>query len=149
MTRKTLLSALALAAVAAAPLTAPLWAQTAPPAAPPAAGTPAAPAMRLFDRFDADGDGSVTRQEFDAVRATEAAGLDADGDGKLSAAELADREMARMAEMARIKAEAMVARHDADGDGLLSAGELAIGVGHARDDVRPDRRRWRRPRHRG
>ena len=53
------------------------------------------------------------------------AGTDANGDGKLSAEELAAQDMRMMQQMATARATMRVERLDVDGDGLLSVEELA------------------------
>lgn len=78
-----------------------------------------------FAAVDADGDGRITEAELQAWRAAQIAGLDADGNGLISEAELTAQITARMAERAAKMAKARIAAHDADGDGSLSAAELA------------------------
>ena len=53
------------------------------------------------------------------------AAVDADKDGKLSAAELSAMQLARLTARAEEMAARMIERHDADGDGALTAAELA------------------------
>ncbi|WP_241557827.1 EF-hand domain-containing protein [Falsirhodobacter deserti] len=83
------------------------------------------PMMQPFDELDADGDGSITREEMQARRVQQVEALDENGDGKISAGELARADIARATERAERRAQAMIERLDADGDGLLSAAELA------------------------
>jgi Ca2+-binding EF-hand superfamily protein len=79
-----------------------------------------------FSALDADGDGSVSRDEFlahSAARASERAGdmfdrLDADGDGVLS------RDAIAALGGPGQGVERMISRFDADGDGALSAEEF-------------------------
>jgi len=78
-----------------------------------------------FAKFDADGDGKVTQAEIMAVRAAEAASLDANADGKISAEELIAQEMAAVQARIETQVKARIAAQDSDGDGLLSAAELA------------------------
>lgn len=93
----------------------------------------------LLQRYDADGDGTITLLEFQSRGAATFAQLDADGDGRLSAEELAaagrgwerrgegrgeaqpqqDAEQ-RQAQMR----ERGFARMDADGDGFVSRAEF-------------------------
>ncbi|MBT8455508.1 MAG: EF-hand domain-containing protein [Alphaproteobacteria bacterium] len=73
-----------------------------------------------FETFDADGDGKVTQAEFDAFRATRFAERDTDGDGFLSAEEIA----ASMQREMGPRAERMIERMDANGDGLIAPDEL-------------------------
>jgi Ca2+-binding EF-hand superfamily protein len=41
-------------------------------------------AEKIFDRFDVDKNGAISKAEIDSVRKQELARVDADGDGKLS-----------------------------------------------------------------
>ena len=72
----------------------------------------------MFQQFDTDGDGAITKAEIDAAAAARFAEADADKDGKLSAEELAARGPAQMFD-----------RLDADKDGTLTAEELADARG--------------------
>lgn len=79
----------------------------------------------LFERYDADGDERITREEFESAVPTRFARDDANGDGNLSAEEMLAAWKARNTEeqvMARI--ERMIERADENGDGVLSAGEM-------------------------
>jgi Ca2+-binding EF-hand superfamily protein len=82
-----------------------------------------------FKDFDADGDGKVTAEEIAAKRAAEAAALDANGDGKLSAEELVAADMRKAQLRAEARVKARIAAQDTDGDGMLSAAELALPRG--------------------
>src|SRR3546814_14161525 len=73
-----------------------------------------------FDAMDADKDGKVTAAEMRAFRAARFARADADGDGKLTVEELDEARKAERQE--RLKK--MVLWLDADGDGMLSAEEF-------------------------
>jgi Ca2+-binding EF-hand superfamily protein len=77
----------------------------------------------MFEQVDADGDGKITKAEMEAYKTARFEAADTDGDGKLSqdemTAALDDRRMARAVDM--------VTRLDTDEDGLLSAEELAAG----------------------
>lgn len=97
MRKTTALNSLTLAALLAAGVSTAVLAQEPPP------GPPGEPEMFLFDQMDAD------------------------KDGKLSAAELAA--MREKAEAARKEAMAtkMISRIDADGDGMLSLEEMNAG----------------------
>lgn len=79
-----------------------------------------------FAAMDADGDGRVTEAEVTAFRAAQAAGIDTDGDGLLSAEEIAAMHIRTATTGANDHAARMIDRHDADGDGKLSAAELAL-----------------------
>lgn len=105
--------------------------------------------------LDSDGDGAVSRSEFDAGGKSRFAESDTDGDGQLSAEELEAahermREQMRSERAGRHQNRAL-ARFDADGNGLVSREEFdaaraglfeqldADGDGVLRPDERP---RW-------
>lgn len=78
-------------------------------------------AMRLFERFDANGDGTVTQQEIEQTRTGLIAKFDADSDGKLSLKEYEGLWMEFMRER-------MVDRFqhlDRDGDAIVTPEEFA------------------------
>ena len=77
-----------------------------------------------FAAADANKDGKVTKEEFDAWRAARVAGIDTDKDGKISVEELAAMNLKQMQAMADARAQRMVKELDTDGDGKLSAAEL-------------------------
>lgn len=77
-----------------------------------------------FAELDANGDGRVTRAELDARRAARFADADADGDGMLSVDEMVAAREAQRLERIAAAAARVVAAFDSDGDGALSAGEL-------------------------
>lgn len=101
--------------------------------APPPAGPSSTPWPRFdLSQFDADGDGVVTLAEIQQKRKAEVSALDANNDGKISAEEMANAEMARIRPGVEARAAARVKALDVDGDGLLSAAELAApGAGMA------------------
>jgi Ca2+-binding EF-hand superfamily protein len=80
----------------------------------------------MFERFDADGDGSVTRAEADAAHAASFAAADTDGDGSVNLEELTAALAARAAE----QAERMMKRADANSDGMIGADEMGQGRRH-------------------
>lgn len=85
-----------------------------------AAEPPTRPAPALFAALDADGDGRVTAAELQSARAGQIERFDADGDGRLSAEEYRswwlDAAQARLTRLFRAD--------DRDGDGLVSLEEL-------------------------
>ena len=74
-----------------------------------------------FERTDTDSSGDITFEEFSAAIDERLATADADGDGKMTVAEIAD-------EIERMRAERMarrlVERFDMDGDGALTKAEI-------------------------
>lgn len=77
-----------------------------------------------FAAIDADGDGKITQAEITAYRAAQTAGIDTDGDGLISAEELAAMHIRAATERANAHAARMIEQLDTDGDGKLSAAEL-------------------------
>lgn len=85
-----------------------------------------------FERLDVNGDGVLSMADAEAAMAERFATIDADGNGSISPEEFANqRETARAA-----RAGDMVERLDTDGNGELSAEELAAGRSEARDGER-------------
>ncbi|MFT4151749.1 MAG: hypothetical protein QM656_16230 [Paracoccaceae bacterium] len=82
---------------------------------------------RMFAQLDADKDGKITRAEVDAWKAAQPKVEDTNGDGKISADELAAPRIAEATRRANERAAELVKQLDTDGDGLLSAAELAQG----------------------
>ncbi len=85
----------------------------------------------MFRLLDADGDGRITAAEVAAARAARFAAADSDGDGRLDPAEF---EAMRRA----MRAERAFARHDGDGDGFLTEAELAARSGRMEAGLGPD-----------
>ena len=79
-----------------------------------------------FAATDANGDGKVTQAEIQARRQAEIAAMDADADGLISQAELATFIGDRMQKMAERIAAERISTQDSDSDGKLSAGEMQI-----------------------
>ncbi|WP_245216515.1 EF-hand domain-containing protein [Sagittula salina] len=83
---------------------------------------------QMITDADADGDGKVTKAEMEAAASKRFSDADTDGDGKLSAEELtAQAEAMRVARQETRRAkrtEAMIRRFDYDGDGALSQQEM-------------------------
>ncbi|MEP5761651.1 MAG: calcium-binding protein [Litoreibacter sp.] len=77
-----------------------------------------------FEQLDSDGDGALTAAELAAHAATRFEAADTDNDGNLSSAELLAAETTRKAERAERRIERMIERRDENGDGVLSAAEL-------------------------
>ncbi|MFV0335283.1 MAG: EF-hand domain-containing protein [Tropicimonas sp.] len=90
-----------------------------------------------FAQLDADGDGKVTAAELEAYPAARAAErfsqADADGNGALSPEELT-------AAIDRMRVEAMMSRLDTDGDGAVSQAEMEAMMGQMRETVKPGER---------
>jgi hypothetical protein len=84
------------------------------------------PAGFDFAAVDADGDGKITPAEMQAFRQAEIAGLDADGNGLISAEEMVAKQMVRMQARAEEMAKARIEAQDSNGDGQLSAAEMAM-----------------------
>lgn len=73
-----------------------------------------------FGDLDADGNGEITRPEFEAMRTARFRQADADSDGKLTLDEM----QAQARGIAEARAATMLKWLDADGDGALSAEEV-------------------------
>lgn len=82
-----------------------------------------------FSELDADGDGKLTRAEMENHRKARFAAADTDGDGKLSRAELDARMAERQAAMRERMLDRMIGWRDVDGDGSLSAEEMRADRG--------------------
>jgi Ca2+-binding EF-hand superfamily protein len=122
---RTLITALALAAVTGATLSTAAFADRMGDMGGQMGGPMGGLAQIDFAAVDADKDGKITPAEVDAFRAAEVTAADTDKDGKLSAAELSAMQLARLTARAEDMAARMIERHDADGDGALTAAELA------------------------
>ena len=88
----------------------------------------------LFDAVDADGDGTVTREEVDTYRASRLAEVDASGDGALSIEEFDTL----YREFTRSRMVDMFQDLDADGDGVISAEEMDTRVSRMFDRMDRD-----------
>lgn len=73
---------------------------------------------------DANADGAISKEEFEAWRASRLTVVDADKDGLVSVEELVTLRTKQAETQARTMAERMVAAHDGNADGKLSAEEL-------------------------
>ncbi len=86
-------------------------------------GMPFGPAFD-FATVDTDGDGKITQDEIDAMKAARFAEIDADGNGTVDADELFAHQEAQRIERQKARASQMLASRDTDGDGVLSQSEL-------------------------
>lgn len=77
-----------------------------------------------FAATDADGDGKITQAEIQALAESRFNDADTDGNGSLSADELAAQAEARNAERAAERRAAMIERMDENDDGELSLEEM-------------------------
>lgn len=77
-----------------------------------------------FSELDANADGQLTLAEVRNAAATRFAATDTNGDGGLSADEMAARAIAEVTANAASRATDMIARMDKNGDGLLQADEM-------------------------
>ncbi len=75
-----------------------------------------------FSELDANGDGEVSAEEFEAFRAAKFAEADTNGDGVLSPEEMIARMEAQRVEKMRTR---MLERFDTDGNGTISPEEMA------------------------
>lgn len=80
----------------------------------------------LFGRIDADGDGEISAAELAAARAQQFARIDADGDARVTLVELtaAQERLARFAALPGAAPAERLQRQDADGDGALTEAEF-------------------------
>jgi len=86
------------------------------------------PEMRpSFETLDADGDGQITEAEMKAFGDARFKEADTNGDGLLSAEEMAARAAKAVQTRLTSRFERMVKYRDKDGDGLLSAEEMTSG----------------------
>lgn len=84
-----------------------------------------------FEQLDADGNGEISKEEFDARHAAWLAMMDANGDGMLQQQELEAYILERIKAMAAKQSERMIERLDSDSDGMVSADELGSKMGRA------------------
>lgn len=82
------------------------------------------PGLQMFATLDADGDGKITKAEIAEHQEAQFAERDLDGDGSISKEELvaamASKMQARMGQMA----DRMLEKQDANGDGVINPGEM-------------------------
>jgi Ca2+-binding EF-hand superfamily protein len=84
-------------------------------------------AMMSFDDVDADGDGKITAAEMKAHADARFAEADTDKDGFLNAAEMQAHMLAQASVRMQERSARMIERMDADGDGKISAAEMQAG----------------------
>ena len=77
-------------------------------------------AMEFFERFDANGDGRLTQAEIDEVRQSRLAEFDQDGDGSLTLEEY----QALWLDAMRERMVRAFQAHDRDGDAMVTAEEF-------------------------
>jgi len=83
----------------------------------------------MFDQIDADGDGRITPAEVESHRAARFAEVDADGDGKVTKAELEAHMLEQARERMAQRLDRMFTWMDTDGDGALDVNEFGPGKG--------------------
>ncbi len=84
--------------------------------------------IHMFELFDGNGDDSVTMDEIEAAWAERFSDADSDGDGQLSAEELANAIEEWRVERRNRHIRNRIERHDANDDGLLSLEEAIAAV---------------------
>ncbi len=82
-----------------------------------------------FATMDTNGDGSITLEDIEALRAQRFAEIDTDGNGQVSREEFMNHAAAQAGE----RAGAMFDRMDADGDGVLSRDAIEARRGRGPD----------------
>lgn len=82
-----------------------------------------------FEQLDADGNGEISKEEFDVRHAAWLAMVDANGDGMLQQEELEAYILERIKAMAAEQSGRMIERLDSDSDGMVSADELGSKMG--------------------
>ena len=87
-------------------------------------GSPEDRVTMLMERFDTNGDGQITVEEVEALRAARFDEADTNGDGVIDVTEFEAAAQARMAERMAEHAGEMFARMDEDGDGQLTQDDL-------------------------
>lgn len=81
----------------------------------------------MFEHLDANGDGKISAEEMAAAPQRRFEAHDADGDGKVSAEEMVEHRMTMMRARIEARVAAMIEEMDDDGDGMLSAEEMGPG----------------------
>ncbi len=106
---------------------------------------------RLLERFDANKDGAISKEEFAAARAANFKTMDPNGDGRITKDEVPEAMERMRAQREQERAERMFAELDANGDGavtqeeFLSRGERMFTRMDRNDDgkLSPEDRRGR------
>lgn len=83
----------------------------------------------LFERFDVNGDGAITKDEIAAAAVNHFNEADSNGDGQLSAEEMAAMAQSNHAERMSERIARRIERHDTNGDGMLSLEEATAIAG--------------------
>jgi Ca2+-binding EF-hand superfamily protein len=78
----------------------------------------------MMRRLDANGDGTISEQEFTDPAGARFEAMDENGDGQLTAEEVAAHAERMRAARRTARAEAMIERLDADGDGAVTLEEM-------------------------
>jgi len=86
----------------------------------------------LFERFDTNGDGTITKAEVEAAAAARFTEADSNGDGVLSAEEMTAAAEGRRANRRAERIAKRIEMHDANGDGMLSLEEVTAAAGDGR-----------------
>jgi Ca2+-binding EF-hand superfamily protein len=92
----------------------------------------------MFDHLDANGDGSISAEEMAAAPQRRFEAHDANGDGKVTAEEMVEHRMTMMRARIEARVADMIAEMDDDADGMLSVDEMGPG---RRAERRSEKRR--------
>ena len=92
----------------------------------------------MVEKFDTDGDGSITQEEVEAYKAERFAEADANDDGSLTMEEIENFREAERARMMEQHKQRMFDRQDEDGDGTISLDEFDQGSGKIFERVDAD-----------
>ncbi len=81
-------------------------------------------AERMIERFDTDGDGAISTEEVEAMKAAKFAEADANGDGGLTMEEIEAWHEAQREKRMQARKERMFDKRDTNGDGVISIDEF-------------------------